>query len=291
MELAGIFTRRNPNEIKAPKNDVYPYSEILNYKEKIDVLIIAHGSSGIFCESSARLAEHFNTVDSFDIHSDIERRKNLIDTSAKKGRRSAIVSSGWDPGLLSLMRLYFSSFMPYAKLTTLWGEGVSQGHSEAIRRIDGVKYAIEYTVPTDAARAAAYSKESLPREKMHKRVCYVVCEKSKECEIAKSIRNMKDYFLGYETEINFTTENDFLKNHSRLYHRAEVISTGTLNNGMAETAEMALHLDSNPDFTANILLATARAAVRMNEEGKYGAFTVFDIPPKCFASGTADGLL
>ena len=291
MEFEGVFTRREVKEADVQGVNAYRYSDILNYKSKIDVLLLAFGSSDNFCEKTAELSLHFNTVDSFDIHSDVEGRVNMIDKLAQNHKKTAVVSSGWDPGLMSLARLYFSAFMPYAKVTSLWGEGVSQGHSEAIRKIDGVKYAIEYTVPTDEARASAYSEEVLTAEKMHKRVCYVVCEKSKEYEIAETIRNMRGYFLGYETEIKFISENDFLKNHSKLYHRGEVISSGSLKNGMTETAALTLHLDSNPDFTANILLASARAAAKLNKEGKYGAFTVFDIPPKYFAPNVINGLL
>ncbi len=291
MELYGIFTRRDPDALKRNDNRIFSYREILNFKNEIDVLVIAFGSSDKLTEYVSVLAEHFNTVDSFDMHADIASHKSAVEEAAKKGRKIAVISSGWDPGLMSVARLYFSAFMPYATVNSIWGEGVSQGHSEAIRKIKGVKYAVQYTVPLSEGRSAAYRGEKLTSKKLHKRVCFVVCEKNDERRIENSIRSMEQYFAGYITEVNFISESDFIENHTGLSHSGEVIALGKSSGVSTERARLFLKLDSNPDFTANVLLASARAAFKLHKEGKCGALTPFDIPPKSFYYGDPKNLL
>ena len=291
MELVGVFTRREPKKLAKYDIRIYPFSGILNFKDKIDVLIVAFGSSDNLTEYVVDLAEHFNVVDSFDIHRDIAAHRAAVDKASKKAKKLAIVSTGWDPGLMSVTRLYFSAFMPYAAVNSIWGEGVSQGHSEAIRKLDGVKYGVQYTVPLSDGRAAAYRGEKLAPESLHKRVCYVVCDKSDECRIENSIRNMKGYFSDYETEVNFISEKDFLEHHTRLLHNGETVASGKSAGGKIERASLFLNLDSNPDFTAGILLASARAAFELQKRGEYGALTIFDIPPKYFYYGETKGLI
>ncbi len=251
---------------------------------------MAFGSSNDLTKSAVHLAEHFNTVDSFDMHSQIEKYREELDCAARRGNHLSLLSTGWDPGLMSLARLYFASFMPYANVTSVWGEGVSQGHSEAIRRIDGVKYAVQYTVPQRKSMESAYRGEAVSPECLHKRVCYVVCDKNEEKRIAEQIKNTEGYFRGYETEIYFITEAEFLEKHMKLYHRGEVISAGKTGDN-TQLATLSLKLDSNPDFTAGILLASARAVARLHSEGAVGAISIFDIPARSFALDNYGDLL
>ncbi|MBQ3016842.1 MAG: diaminopimelate dehydrogenase [Clostridia bacterium] len=290
IELTGVFTRRDPKTITDARCSVFSFDDILNYKKQIDVLIITFGSSNDLEENTIRLAEHFNTVDSFDMHNRIGKYRERLNNVAGCGNHLSLVSTGWDPGLMSLARLYFASFMPYANVTSIWGEGVSQGHSEALRNIDGVKYAIQYTVPLAASREAAYRGEFVSAGELHKRVCYVVCEKNDRKRIAEQIKNTEGYFRGYETEIYFITEDEFFEKHTRLYHKGEVISVGKTGDN-TQLATFSLKLDSNPDFTANILLASARAVDRLHKEGAVGAISIFDIPPRFFIHGEYGGML
>ena len=291
MELFGIFTRRDPVLISQKNKNLYPYEDILKHKDSIDVLIVAFGSSENLTEYSQSLAEHFNTVDSFDLHSDIEKHKSTVELSAKRGGKLSLVSCGWDPGLMSLARMYFSAFMPYAEVSTLWGNGVSQGHSEAIRRIKGVKYAVQYTVPTEEGITSAYSGKKLSPERSHKRICFVVCDKKHEKRIDADIRNMPGYFKGYNTEVNFVCEKEFFENHQRLFHKGEVVAFGRVSREVSQSARLCLSLGSNPDFTANILLSCARAVNNLYTNGWSGAVSIFDIPPKSFCRENPESLL
>ena len=290
LGLEAIFTRREHLIARNSGKRFAAYGCIPEYENKLDVLILAWGSATDLTESAESLAGRFNTVDSFDIHRDIAKHKKSMDNIAKSGGKLSVVSSGWDPGLLSLARLCLSSFMPYAAVSTLWGEGVSQGHSEAIRRIEGVRYAVQYTVPKQGARELAYGGTPLASAAAHKRVCYVVAERGREKSIEERIRSMREYFSGYETEVNFVSESEFFGHHTSLRHKGEVIAAGSCR-GAPERASLSLDLSSNPIFTANILLATARAVCRLSAEGQSGAMTLFDIPPKYFYPGDPSELL
>ena len=286
IELIGIFTRRNTDDIKTLDTDVIPFSDIGDFKEKIDVLCLCHGSSQDIPSVAPTLAESFNTVDTFDNHNEINNHKLRMDEAAKRGGRTAIISLGWDPGFLSLIRLYATAFMPCASVNTFWGRGVSQGHSEAIRKINGVKRAIQYTVPReDALTLASLVSHPLSNTDRHRRVCYVVAEKGKEDLIASEILSMENYFLGYKTEIYFITEGEFEKYHGSSSHRGRIYALGS--SGKYREIKHSLYLDldigSNPDLTASIMLAGVRATYKAHSEGRTGAYTVFDLPPSYFA--------
>jgi len=280
LELKYIFSRRN--DVKSNfGTKVLPFGAIYDYKGEIDALILTHGSGSDLRKSSYDLAKSFNTVDSFDIHGKIPDHLEAMGRIASENRRTAVVSSGWDPGLLSLMRLYFGAFLPYAEVGTLWGRGVSQGHSEVLRRIEGVRYALQITEPKEEYESLLISGKRFSSVKAHKRICYVVADSGKEEEIANRIKAIDGYFSGYDTEINFIDESDFSKMEGALYHKGRVCAAGTAD-GRLSVADFSVKMDSNPDFTAHILLATARAAIRLNEEKSFGAYTLFDIPPRLF---------
>ena len=294
LKLKYIFTRRDTSLIKSSDTEVLSYSDILDYKSEIDCLVMAGGSKNDLDIQVPKLASSFNLVDCYDLHHNGTKHRKIAENSAISGKKLSIVSSGWDPGWLSLIRLYSESFMPYAKTTTIWGRGVSQGHSDAIRRIKWVKYASEITVPKPSARLLALSGVSQKDKEIHRRVCYIVAEEGHEEYIEEKVRNMPDYFDGYDTEIYFITEEEFLQNHRTLPHKGEVISVGYTGKyeENRQRADFSIDLASNPEFTAGILLASARAAVRLYEEGNIGARTIFDIAPKYFYhSENCDSLL
>lgn len=285
VELVGIFTRRNPGDVKTFFADAAPFEAITEYKDKIDVLCLCLGSSCDLPVLAPILAKDFNTVDTFDNHKKIEEYKHSIDVSAKGNNRTSLVSLGWDPGFLSLIRLYASAFLPSSSVNTFWGRGVSQGHSEAIRKIEGVKKAVQYTVPReDAITLASLVSHPFSDTDRHGRVCYVVAEKEKEDLIREEILSMENYFSGYRTEVHFITDDEFEKYHTSLSHRGRIYALGT--SGRFREVKHSLFLDleigSNPDLTASVMLAAARAAHRLYTEGEFGAYSVFDIAPSYF---------
>ena len=284
IKIEYVFTRRDPKYVRTYGTPVLSIDKIASYKGKLDCLILAGGSRSDLPYQTPMLSEDFNTVDSFDNHNSISEHIKRVGEAAGLGGKTSIVSAGWDPGILSLARLYAASFMPYAAVNTFWGRGVSQGHSDAIRRITGVKKAVQYTVPRNDARLLAKGGIRVSGKEAHKRVCYVVAEKEDEQRIKEQITAMPDYFLGYDTEVNFISEEEFNREHLHMSHHGEVIAVGMsgLYESNAQSATLSLELDSNPEFTAYILVAAARAAVRLNREEKCGAYTFFDIPPKYF---------
>ena len=293
IKIKYVFTRRNPESVRTYGTQVLSVDKILSYKENIDCLILAGGSRTDLPYQTPMLSEHFNTVDSFDNHNSIKEHLKTAEESSSRGGKTAIVSAGWDPGILSLARLYAASFMPYATVNTFWGKGVSQGHSDAVRRIQGVKKAVQYTVPQNDAMSLARAGIRLSAKEAHKRVCYVVAEEEDKERIKNEIISMPDYFLGYDTEVNFITEEKFDREHRFMSHHGEVVSVGMsgIYENNIQSANLTLDLDSNPEFTAYVLVAAARAAVRLNREGKCGAYTFFDIPPKYFFSASPYQLL
>jgi len=279
FEIVGIFSRRN---IKAKYAKVFNSNTVFKYENVIDCLLLAGGSSHDLPVMSPALAKKFNIVDSFDRHSEIKEHFDKVNASALAGNHSAIVSCGWDPGLFSIMRLFGKSFLNDCRISSFWGRGVSQGHSEAIRKIDGVKYAIQYTVPkTEAINEALAGKKPENAKEAHIRECYVVADSAKQREIEEEIRNIPEYFKGYETHVNFISESEFLNKHQRMFHGGRVISfgeTGGENKGTA-IMDFQIKMDSNPDFTAGIMLAYARAVKRLYDMKNYGAKTPFHVPP------------
>ena len=295
MEILGIFTRRNPADVK-PMFDttkVYSTDDILKFKEQIDVLIICGGSATDLPEMTPSLASNFNVIDSFDTHADIPKHFANTDLAAKNGKNIAIISVGWDPGMFSLNRLYASAILPEGNDYTFWGKGVSQGHSDAIRRIEGVKDARQYTCPVESALERVRNGENptLTTREKHTRLCYVVTEKNADKErIEREIKEMPKYFADYDTTVNFISQEELDKNHKGIPHGGFVIRTGKTGKEKQNNhvIEYSLKLDSNPEFTASVLVAYARAAYRMRTRGEIGCKTVFDVAPADLSMMTPD---
>lgn len=285
MELTGIYTRRAPETVKTlTGTPVYAASEIEAHAGEVDAVIICGGSATDLPVMTPMLAEKFNVVDSFDTHATIPEHFARTDSAAVRGKKIAVISGGWDPGMFSLNRLYASVILPDGKDYTFWGRGVSQGHSDAIRRIPGVKDARQYTVPVPAAVELARSgadADLTPRQK-HTRECFVVAEDGADKElIREQIVTMPHYFDEYDTSVTFITEEEMKRDHSGLPHGGMVIRNGRtgLNGEHRHTIEYKLELESNPEFTSGVLVALARAAVRLNKRGESGCRTIFDIAP------------
>lgn len=284
-ELFGVFTRRAPESVKTVSGvTVYHADDILRYKNDIDVVIICGGSATDLPAMTPRLAEHFNVIDSFDTHAKIPEHFANVDKASKQSKHTALISSGWDPGMFSVNRLYASAILPNGKDYTFWGKGVSQGHSDAIRRIEGVKDAKQYTVPIDSALEAVRSGENpeLTTRQKHLRECFVVAQDGADKDrIENEIKTMPNYFADYDTIVHFITEEELKRDHSGIPHGGFVIRTGStgFNGENKHVIEYSLKLDSNPEFTANVLVAYARAVNRLYRRGDYGCKTVFDIAP------------
>ncbi len=286
MELAGIFTRRAPETVKplTPGAKVYSINDAEAMKDSIDVLIICGGSATDLPKQTPALAKNFNVIDSFDTHARIPEHFANVDKAAKESGHLAFISLGWDPGLFSLNRLYAESILPNGKSYTFWGKGVSQGHSDAIRRVEGVKRGIQYTVPIEAAMDAVRSgsqPELTTREK-HKRECFIVPKEGADlAKIENDIKTMKNYFDQYDTTVHFITEEEFEAEHNKMPHGGFVMRSGLTGDGEKthQMIEYSLKLESNPEFTASVLICYARALGRLYKEGATGCKTAFDIAP------------
>lgn len=286
VKLQGIFTRRDPKTLKPlyDKTPVYSVNDLLLFKDEIDVLILCAGSATDLPHMSPDLAASFNIVDSFDTHADIPVHFEDVDKAARQSGHLALISAGWDPGLFSLARVYASAIMPRCGKYTFWGKGVSQGHSDAIRRIPGVKDARQYTVPIESALEAVRQggNPQLSTSEKHWRDCYVVTEPGADQErIAREIKTMPNYFADYNTEVHFISQQELQKNHLGIPHGGRVICTG--NTGKEgqnqQILEFSLKLDSNPEFTASVLVACARAVDRMHRRGRIGCISLLDVAP------------
>ena len=294
VELSAIFTRRNPADLKT-KSDakVVSVDEIEQWKDKIDVLILCGGSATDLPIQTPKFAKMFNVIDSFDTHAKIPDHFKNVDDSAKSSDKTAIISIGWDPGLFSLNRLFGNVVLPDGKDYTFWGKGVSQGHSDAIRRIKGVKDAKQYTIPIEKALNAVRSGQNpdLTTREKHLRECFVVAENGADkAAIEKEIVTMPNYFADYDTTVHFISEEELKTNHSGIPHGGFVLRSGKTSDGVNHIIEYSLKLDSNPEFTSSVLVAYARAAYRLNKEGQYGCKTIFDIPPAYLSSKTGEEL-
>ena len=288
-ELVAVFTRRDPASVKTAGAPVYSADSILEFKDKIDVLILCGGSATDLPRTTHTLAEHFNVVDSYDTHATIPEHFSRVDEAAEKSGHIAMISGGWDPGLFSIARLYASSVLPEGKDYTFWGRGVSQGHSDAIRRIEGVLDARQYTVPVPAALEAVRAGEcpELTTRQKHTRECYVVAKEGADlARIESEIKNMPNYFADYDTSVTFISLEELKEKHSALPHGGSVIRSGKsgLSGEHRHTVEFSLALDSNPEFTSSVLVACARAIDRMYKRGARGCKTIFDVPPAYLTS-------
>lgn len=281
IQLIAVFSRRKDIEINSNAK-IEHFDNIFNYKEAIDILLLCGGSATDLPRQMPLIAPHFCFVDSFDNHSKISEYFSVADRQLKLGNNVGIISAGWDPGLFSIQRVINQAILPDCYTQTFWGKGVSQGHSDAIRRINGVKYAVEYTIPNNQILNKVRNGEQpvLNIYDKHIRQCYVVAnDNANKQEIKHLIINMPDYFAGYNTTVEFISEQDYLTNHTLMQHAGAVLLNKTSTNGHKYQIEYSLNLDSNPEFTAYVLLAYARAAYRFKKEGVIGAKTVFDIPP------------
>ncbi len=296
MKLVAVVTRRNPEDVNVLTQDVKKVhlDDIITLKNEVDVMILCGGSATDLPKMGPQVVRHFNTIDSFDTHAKIPEYFEAVDEAAKEGGNIGIISVGWDPGMFSLNRIYAESILVQGSTYTFWGKGVSQGHSDAIRRLPGVKNAIQYTVPIEAAveEVRSGSEPELTTREKHLRECYVVAEEGANlAEIEQAIKTMPNYFADYNTTVNFITEEELKENHSKMPHGGFVIRTGeTGRDGNKHVIEYSLKLDSNPEFTSSVLVAYARAAYRLSQKGESGARSVFDIPPVLLSQKTPEQL-
>ena len=285
MELVAVFTRRDPSSVVTVSGaPVYSAGQLLQKKEEIDVLMLCGGSATDLPRQTPEYAGYFNVVDSFDTHAKIPQHFATVDQAAKEGGKVAMISVGWDPGMFSLNRLYANAILQDGSDYTFWGKGISQGHSDAIRRISGVKDAKQYTIPVESALASVRACENpdLTTRQKHTRECFVVAEEGADkAKIEQEIKSMPNYFADYDTTVHFISQEELLRDHAGIPHGGMVLRTGKtgINGENNHVIEYSLKLDSNPEFTACVLTAYARAAYRMNREGITGCKTVFDVAP------------
>lgn len=291
MSLVAFFTRRQPDSLKTLSEEVpiFHIDELISKKDDIDILFICGGSATDLPKQTPEYAKYFNVIDSFDTHARIPEHFENCDKAAKEGGKIAMISVGWDPGMFSLQRLLSSALLPDGKDYTFWGKGVSQGHSDAIRRIDGVLDAKQYTVPIEDAMERVRHGENpeLSARDKHLRECYVVCKDGADkARIEAEIKNMPNYFADYDTTVHFITKEELDRDHAGIPHGGFVIRSGVtgINGETKQMIEYSLKLGSNPEFTASVLVAYGRAAYRINKEGMCGAKTVFDVPPAYISS-------
>ncbi|MCR5690850.1 MAG: diaminopimelate dehydrogenase [Eubacterium sp.] len=297
MELVAVFTRRDPATVTPMTAGVPVVSvnDVKDWTDKIDVMILCGGSATDLPVMTPEYAKLFNVVDSFDTHARIPEHFANVDAAAKAAGKVGVISCGWDPGMFSLMRVYANAILPDGKDYTFWGKGVSQGHSDAIRRIEGVKNAKQYTVPVEASLNAVRKGENpeLTTRQMHTRECFVVLEEGADAaKVEKEIKEMPNYFADYDTTVNFISEEEFAANHGGMAHGGYVFRSGKTgaNGENNHIIEYSLKLDSNPEFTTSVLICIARAAYRMKNEGQTGCKTILDIPPAYFSAQSGEDL-
>ncbi len=296
MELVALFTRRNPDSVKTVTDvPIYSIDEAFNMQDKIDVMILCGGSANDLPVQTPQMARYFNVIDSFDTHAKIPEHFNNVDKASKEGSKISIISVGWDPGMFSLNRLYGGAILPNGCDYTFWGKGVSQGHSDAIRRICGVLDARQYTIPTESALDSVRSgnNPTLTTREKHTRECFVVPKDGADlARIEKEIKTMPNYFADYDTTVHFISQEELDRDHKGIPHGGRVFRTGVtgFENENKHIIEYSLKLDSNPEFTSSVLVAFARAAYRLNTEGVCGCKTVFDIAPAYLHPESADEL-
>ena len=296
MELCAIFTRRPVESVKPvdERVPVIPLEDVLEWKGKVDVMILCGGSATDLPIQSPQLAGNFNIIDSYDNHTNIPQHFAAVDAAAKKGGTLGMISGGWDPGLFSIMRLYGEVVLPMGETYTFWGKGVSQGHSDVIRRIDGVKGAVQYTIPMESAieRARAGEGSELTLRQKHFRDCYVVVEEGVDKEfIRETIMNIPYYYADYDTKVTFVSEEELLRDHGGMPHGGFVIRSGeTGTEGNQELMEYSVKLESNPEFTASVLVCYARAIYRLSKKGRIGGITPLDIAPSLLSQKSGEEL-
>lgn len=297
LTAVGVFTRRDPKTVTTQTGiPVYAADEVLSMQDKIDVMILCGGSATDLPEQTPFLAKYFNVVDSFDTHAKIPQHAAAVQAAAEKSKKTAVISAGWDPGMFSIARMYAGAILTEGQDYTFWGKGVSQGHSDAIRRIEGVVDARQYTIPVSAALEAVKRGETpvLTAAEKHERECFVVAaEGADKARIEKEIKEMPNYFADYHTTVHFISQEELDEKHGGLPHGGVVIRSGVTgrNKEHKHVIEYSLKLDSNPEFTSSVLVACARAAYKMNQGGMYGCKTMLDIPPVYLSAKSREELL
>lgn len=284
MTLVGVFSRRDPTTVSTLNDNtaVFAIDTLADFKDKIDVLILCGGSKEDLPVQGPEFAAMFNTVDSFDTHARIPEYFESVDAPAKANNKTALISIGWDPGMFSINRLMGEALLPDGETYTFWGKGLSQGHSDAVRRVDGVKAGVQYTIPsTEAiAKVRSGSRPTLATKEKHVRECYIVLEEGADAAtVENTIKTMPNYFADFDTTVNFISEETLRAEHSRMPHGGFVIRSGTSSEGINQVVEYSLKLESNPEFTASVLVAYARACHRLSEQGQFGCKTAFDVAP------------
>lgn len=284
LNLVAVFTRREPSEVKTVHDvKVDTMSNIEQYKDKIHVMILCGGSATDLPQQGPAMAAHYHTVDSFDNHGDIPAYYAAVDDVAAQHGHVSLISTGWDPGLFSLNRMMFEAILPEGKQYTFWGKGLSQGHSDAVRRVAGVKNGVQYTIPNETAlrKIRAGEAPELSTRERHVRECYVVAEQGADlAQIEQDIKTMPNYFADYDTTVHFITEDELLANHTNMPHGGYVMRNGRTGDGSGtnQVMEFSIKLDNNPEFTASVLVACARAVYKLAQQGERGAKTIFDMP-------------
>ncbi|SFE05516.1 diaminopimelate dehydrogenase [Lentibacillus persicus] len=295
LELTAVFTRRDPEtlELDDPSVKAVHIDNASDYKDEIDVMVLCGGSATDLPEQTPHFASMFNTVDSYDTHAKIPEFYESVNEVAEKNDTTAIISVGWDPGFFSLNRVMAEAILPRGENYSFWGKGLSQGHSDAVRRVEGVKNGVQYTIPSEDAIAKVRSGENpeLTKAQKHRRVCYIVAEDGVDkSTIEETIKTMPNYFADYETEVNFISEEELARDHSKAPHGGFVIRGGKTGDDNDQLYEFSLTLDSNPEFTASVLVAYARAAHRMSQEKQFGAKTIYDVAPAYISPKSAEEL-
>ncbi|TLT06343.1 diaminopimelate dehydrogenase [Aliarcobacter thereius] len=282
MSLEAVFSRRDPKSVKTINTPVYSVENILDYKDKIDVLILCGGSKDDLPVQTPEFAQYFNTVDSYDNHAQIPEYFASVDAVAQKSKKIAMISVGWDPGMFSINRLFGEALLPDGETYTFWGKGLSQGHSDAIRRVEGVKAGVQYTLPSTKAIEEVRSgvRPSLSTKDKHTRECFIVLKDGADAsKIENEIKTMPNYFEPYDTSVNFISQEEFDKNHNTMPHGGFVIRSGNSSESINQVIEYSLKLDSNPEFTASVIVAYTRAVYKMAFKGEFGAKSVLDVAP------------
>lgn len=291
MKLFGVFSRRDKDTVKTNGSNVYPYSDLLEYKDEIDVCILCGSSDKDLRRQSVELSKHFNLVDSFDIHTLIPEHLANVDKQAHPSQKTAIVSVGWDPGIFSMQRALLDSILPNGKTESFWGFGVSQGHSEVVRRIEGVKDALQYSIPNEESIDDFKEGKEITDFDKHERRCYVVADALEHERIEKEILNTEHYFKGSNTKVIFISQEEMDRDHQGMPHGGHVLRRAKTSESKTQLVDFQLKLDSNPEFTASILVAFARAAYRMNQAREFGGFTSLDVKPFHLSSKSRNDLI
>ena len=295
LTAVGVFTRRAPESIQTLTGiPVYAADKITQMQKEIDVVILCGGSATDLPAQTPYLAQYFNVVDSFDTHAKIPQHLAAVQEAAVKNNKTALISAGWDPGMFSLARLYSDAILAQGKDYTFWGKGVSQGHSDAVRRIEGVADARQYTIPVAKAleRVRKGENPDLTTAEKHERVCYVVAkEGADKARIEQEIKQMPNYFADYNTTVHFITQEEMQRDHAGLPHGGSVIRSGVTGSGKKHVIEYSLHLESNPEFTASVLTACARAVYKLHQKGCYGCKTMLDVPPVYLSPKSREDLI